>query len=514
MNERPEKPAPASPQALLEARRISKRFPGVQALDQVDFAVRRGELCALLGENGAGKSTLMNILSGVFPPDSGVILMKGSPVKFQNTRDAQAAGIATIFQELSLFPQLTVAENIFLGREPLQWLGMIDYRKIHRETRRLLGELECDIRPQTPVGQLRVGQQQIVEIARALTLKSRLIIMDEPTSAITDQETRVLFRLIANLKRSGTGIAYITHKLDELFQIADRVTVFRDGRHIDTRSLADLNRRKMIRMMVGRELAEHAPEPRADTGNEAFRVRSLSLKNPKIKNGYIIRDIDFAVRKGEVLGVFGLMGSGRTEMLEAIFGLHPGLTEGTLSLKGTSLRVTSPRHAIRSGIGLVPEDRKHQGLILQMTVGANASLSTLPRCERFGFISPSKESRHVGRFVQRLQIKTASLQQRILNLSGGNQQKIVLAKWLATDPAVLLLDEPTRGIDVNAKQEIYRLINELARTGLAVVMVSSELPEVLAISDRVMVLCEGRKAGEFTRNQFQEETVMEAALSR
>ncbi len=509
-----QKTEPAKSDILLHARGISKSFPGVHALDNVDFILRKGQLNALLGENGAGKSTLMNILAGVFPSDSGLILLDGRPAQFKNTREAQTAGIAVIFQELNLIPQLTVAENIFLGREPRNRLGMIDYPKINRDATQILTELECRIPPKTPVCKLRVGQQQIVEIGKALSLNSRIIIMDEPTSALTEQEIQILFRSIQRLKKSGTGIAYITHKLEELFEIADQVTILRDGQLISTEPLASLSRSTMIQMMVGRDLPDLFPKTPSAKSVQALNVRSLSLQNPDRDGGFLVKNIDFSVHRGEVLGIFGLMGAGRTELLEALFGLHPGLTSGIIELEGTPVKIRSPRNAIRAGIALAPEDRKRQGLILKMSVGANTSLCALPSCESFGFTNSKKEQTLVDGFIQRLQIKTPSLHQWIQNLSGGNQQKTVLAKWLSTQPKVLLLDEPTRGIDINAKKEIYRLINEFTQTGLAVIMVSSELPEVLAISDRILVICEGRKTGEFPRQKATEETIMEAALPR
>ena len=505
----------AEGEVLLHARKISKSFPGVQALDKADFVVRKGSLNALLGENGAGKSTLMNILAGVFPPDSGSILLGGRRVRFQGTREARDAGIAIIFQELNLIPHLTVAENIFLGREPLNRLGMIDYPKIHRDAARILAELECDVSPRTPVRQLRVGQQQIVEIGKALSWNSRILIMDEPTSALTEQEVQILFRLIRRLKKSGVGIAYITHKLEELFKIADHVTVFRDGKLIGAHPLSSLNRSAMIQMMVGRNLSDLFPKTRSKKStSQALVVRSLSLQSPRGKGGFLVKDVSFSVRRGEVLGIFGLMGAGRTELLEALFGLHPRQTQAAIQLEGRPAKIRSPQDAIRAGIALAPEDRKAQGLILKMSVGANASLSALPACERFGLIHPKKEQNLVGSFIRRLRIKTPSLRQPIQNLSGGNQQKVVLGKWLSTRPKVLLLDEPTRGIDVNAKKEIYRLIDQFTQSGLAVIVVSSELPEVLAISDRILVLCEGRKTAELARQDASEESIMEAALPR
>ena len=497
---------------ILEARNISKGFPGVQALDKVSLTIRRGKLTALLGENGAGKSTLMNILAGVFPPDSGTIEFKQQPVQFQNTREARDAGIAIIFQELNLIPQLTIAENIFLGREPLTKLGTIDYAKINGDAQKLLSELESDLTPDRPVQQLRVGQQQVVEIAKALSLEAKVIIMDEPTSAITEQEIEILFRVIKRLKASGTGIVYITHKLEELFEIADDVTVFRDGKLVGSEPLASLQRSTMIQMMVGRDLSELYPKSLHTMTKEILRVDSMTLESRNPLQNHLVDDVSFNVQCGEVLGIFGLMGAGRTELLESLFGLHAGFASGTIKIDGKPIEIRSPRDAIRAGIALAPEDRKGHGLVMKMSVGENTSLSSLSKCENAGFISRSKESKLVDSFIQSLRIKTPSQQQLIRNLSGGNQQKVVLAKWLSTNPKILLLDEPTRGIDINAKKEIYRLIDGLTQSGLAVVMVSSELPEVLAISDRIMVLCDGKKTGEFTRAEAREENIMEAAL--
>ena len=502
-----------SNQIVLEAQGISKAFPGVQALDEVELTIRSGRLTALLGENGAGKSTLMNILSGVFPPDRGTIRFMGTPVQFKNTREAQEAGIAIIFQELNLVPQLSVAENIYLGREPLTRFGTIDYPKIHCDAKTLLTELDCEVDPRTLVQHLRVGQQQIVEIAKSLSLSAKVIIMDEPTSAITEHEVAILFRLIKRLKASGTGIVYITHKLEELFEIADDVTVFRDGKFVASRPLEELNRATMIQFMVGRDLSELYPKTPVKPSHEALRVESLSLRESSGQQERpIVNQVSFTVHAGEVLGIFGLMGAGRTELLESLFGLHPSTTTGTIYIDSKKRKIRSPRDAIKAGIALAPEDRKGQGLVLKMSVRENTSLSSIRDCETGGLISTNKESAIVDTFVQTLQIKTSSQHQAVGSLSGGNQQKVVLAKWLSTKPKLLLLDEPTRGIDINAKKEIYRLIDELTHQGLAVIMVSSELPEVLAISDRILVLCEGVNTGEFTKDGASEEKIMEAAL--
>jgi len=497
---------------LLQARGITKSFPGVRALDGVDLTVRRGRLNALLGENGAGKSTLMNILAGVFPPDNGTVVLGGRSVSFRNPREAQAAGVSIIFQELNLVPELSIAENIFVGREPRTRFGLVDFRRMNAETTALLGQLELDVAPRTLVSKLKVGAQQVVEIAKAISFNARVIIMDEPTSAISEHEVEVLFRQIHRLKACGVGLVYITHKLDELPRIADDVTVFRDGKLVGAMPFNQATRHGMIRMMVGRELADFFPKSPTQTGDIALCVRHAWFEHPERAGDFAVRDVSFEVRRGEVLGVFGLMGAGRTELLQTIFGLHPGASTAEIEVDGRRVEFNSPGDAIAAGLALAPEDRKAEGVVPDMSVAHNTTLSCLPRIERLGLLQPRLERELVGRYVSRLRVKTPSLAQRVVNLSGGNQQKVVLAKWLATEPRVLLLDEPTRGIDINAKKEIYALIDELARSGLGVVMVSSELPEILGVADRILVLCEGRKTAEFTRAEATEENVVRAAL--
>lgn len=507
-----ESTSPVGSDVLLEATGIGKSFPGVRALDGVDISVRRGRLNALLGENGAGKSTMMNILAGVFPPDSGTVKLEGRPVGFKNTREAQEAGIAIIFQELNLVPELSIAENIFIGREPMTRFGLVDFKRMNRDAAALLHELELDADPRTPVCQLRVGAQQVVEIAKAISFNSRVIIMDEPTSAITEHEIEMLFRQIKRLKQNGVGLIYITHKLDELPQIADDITVFRDGKFVATKEFHEVTRDEMIRLMVGRPLSDLFPKTPATPGAEVLRVRNVSLQHPERADDFAVRDVSFEVRSGEVLGIFGLMGAGRTELLQTIFGLYPHTSTGEVEIEGKRTNIKSPRDAIAAGLALAPEDRKAEGVVLGMSVAHNTTLSCLSKVERMGFLRPGIERDLVGGYVSRLQVKTPSIDQSVVNLSGGNQQKVVLAKWLATEPKVLLLDEPTRGIDINAKKEIYTLIDELAKAGLGVVMVSSELPEILGIADRIIVLCEGRKTAEFSRADATEENVVKAAL--
>lgn len=504
-------PPAAESDVLLKAHGICKSFPGVRALNDVQITVRRGRLNALLGENGAGKTTLMNILSGVFPPDAGEILLNGWPIEFRKPHEAQAAGISTIYQELNLVPDLSVAENIFLGREPLNRLGLIDYREMHTRAQMVLAKLEADIEPMTRVSRLRVRAQQVVEIAKAISFDSRIMIMDEPTSAISEQEVESLFRLIDQLKQRGVGVIYITHKLDELTHIADEITVFRDGQFIAEQAFQEVTHDEIVRMMVGREVTEltrSATKP----GSEVLRVQNVSLPRPERADDYSVRNVSFALHRGEILGLFGLMGAGRTELLQTIFGLHSRSSSGEVFVMGNPLKIHSPAEAIRAGIALAPEDRKAEGLVLLMNVAENVSLSCLQLAARFGVLRPGRELDLVGSYVDRLQVKASSLKQCVRNLSGGNQQKVVLSKWLAAGPKVLLLDEPTRGIDVNAKREIYALIDELARDGLGIVMASSEMPEILAVADRILVLADGRMTAEFARGEATEESLLKAAL--
>ncbi len=497
---------------LLAARGVAKAFPGVQALDDVHIEVRGGRLNAVLGENGAGKSTLMNILAGVYAPDRGELLIGAGATRFSGPRDAQQAGVAIIHQELNLLPDLTVAENIFLGREPRGRLGLIDYRAMNRQAVALLRQLELEIDPRTPVRRLQIGAQQIVEVAKALSLKARVLIMDEPTSAITEHEIDVLFRIIRQLKAAGVGIVYITHKLDELPQIADDVTILRDGRLIAAQPYGAASRDELVRLMVGRDLSELFPKTPASVDSEVLRLERIALRRSTAPDDFALRDVSFTVRRGEVVGLFGLMGAGRTELLQTIFGLHAKLSSGVVFVDGQRASIRSPQAAIAAGIALAPEDRKADGLVLSMSVAENITLASLNPATQFGLLQPRREAAAAQNFVDRMGVKTPSLDQAVRNLSGGNQQKVVLAKWLAVGPKVLLLDEPTRGIDVSAKREIHALIDELAHAGLGVLMASSELPELLGIADRIIVLAEGRVTGEFARGAATEEALLHAAL--
>ena len=503
---------PEESDVALEAMGICKSFPGVRALDEVNLTLRRGRLTALLGENGAGKSTLMNIIAGVMAPDRGRITVRGQEVRFTSPRHALELGIAMIFQELNLLPNLTIAENIFIGREPTSALGLIDYPLMNRRAAELLGQLDLALPPTAIVGRLRVGQQQVVEIARAVSYDPAVIIMDEPTSALTEHEISVLFGLIHRLKASGVAIAYITHKFEELPRIGEDAVIMRDGRVIDAGPLANFTREQIVRLMVGREIKDLYQRTPATPGSEVFRAEHVSLRSAQRDGEFFVRDVSLAVKRGEILGIFGLMGAGRTELLETLFGLHPSDSQGELFIDGARVKIRSPEEAIAHGLALAPEDRKREGLVLSMTVAENTSLASIDRIERGWFINDAREREHVSQYATQFRVKTPSLNQLIRKLSGGNQQKVILAKWVAARPKVLLLDEPTRGIDVNAKREIYALIDELARDGLAVIVVSSELPEILAISDRIMVMCGGRKTAEFSRDEANERNIMSAAL--
>ncbi|MBX2813432.1 MAG: sugar ABC transporter ATP-binding protein [Myxococcales bacterium] len=504
--------AKPSGEVVLEAKNVSKFFPGVKALDQVSITLRSGRLTALLGENGAGKSTLMNIIAGVLPMDEGELQLAGARVHFSNPREAREAGVSMIFQEFNLFADLSVAENIFLGREPIDRWGFVDFATMNRHTSALLSELDLAVEPTTTVDHLRVGQQQIVEIAKAISSNARVLIMDEPTSAITEHEIGVLFGLVKKLKAQGVAIAYITHKLEELIHIGDDAVVMRDGKMIQAAPLQDLSRDEIVEMMVGRSVKGRRRPNRVSVGSEVLRAEGVSLRHPERHGDFLLKDINFHVCRGEVLGLFGLMGAGRTELLETMFGLHAARASGMVFVRGEHAKIHSPLEAIRHGLALAPEDRKREGLVLGMSVCENTSLACLSRFERAGFLNESAEREMVAASVARFRVKTPSIQQTIRNLSGGNQQKVILAKWLETNPEVLLLDEPTRGIDANAKDEIYALIHELSQSGLAVIVVSSEIPEILALADRVMVMCEGRKTAEFNRETVNEQVMMAAAL--
>jgi ribose transport system ATP-binding protein len=488
---------------LLEARGLTKSFPGVRALKGVRLTLHRGEVLAVIGENGAGKSTLMKILAGVQQPDGGELRFEGETVRLGSVHEALGRGIALIHQELNLADNLDVAANIFLGREHLR-RGLIDSARLHREASLHLKAVGLRVDPGVRVSTLSLGQQQLVEIAKALSVQARVVIMDEPTSSLSSGEAANLFRVIRDLRSRGVSIVYISHRLGEVKELADRVTVLRDGENAGELERTEINHAAMVKLMVGRDLSQfyaHEPHPPGEVVLEVERLRTRA--NPR-------HELSFQVRAGEIVGVAGLVGAGRTEMLEALFGVTPALG-GVIRVKGTEIRPRSPQEAIAAGLALVPEDRKGRGVILEMAVRDNISLSSLKRDQNRGFLNRARENDLSAEMIRNLGIKTPDAMQPVQFLSGGNQQKVVLGKWLALRPRVLLLDEPTRGIDVGAKHEIYRLMEDLARSGVAILFVSSELEEILGLSDRVLVLHEGRLTGELAREQLSEEAVLHLA---
>ena len=498
--------------ALLEMRNIVKEFPGVRALDGVTFDLAEGEFHALVGENGAGKSTLMKVLSGVYPfgTYSGDIVVAGEIKRFSNVREAEKAGIAIIFQELSLVKELTVGENIFLGREPSRF-GVIDTRLLYQKAAKLLEELNLPINPRTKVGNLGIGQQQLVEIAKALSQDAKILVLDEPTAALTESEVKTLFGILRELKLRSVGMIYISHKLSEVFEMSDTITVLRDGKTVGTKDAKDLSIAKVIALMVGREVGDIFPTISHDFGETALEVKNLTvfdLDNPDKK---LVDNVSFSVKKGEVVGISGLMGAGRSDLLMAIFGAWGGKKSGEIFVEGRKVSINSPSEAIENGIGFVTEDRKRFGLLLEQTILDNLTLAGLKLISGKFFTHVSRETIAAKKAMSSLKVKANSPLTVAGTLSGGNQQKVVLGKWLLTNPKVLFLDEPTRGIDVGAKQEIYSEIDKLAKEGLAIVMVSSELPEVMGLADRILVLHEGRLTGEFTEQEATAEKVMAAA---
>jgi len=497
---------------LLEMKDITKSFPGVKALDGVSFDLIQGEIHALVGENGAGKSTLIKILAGVYPhPEyGGQIFLDAAERRFTNVRDAEKAGIAVIYQELSLVKDLSVAENIFLGREPRRF-GVINWEKLYSRAQALLDDLHLTIDPLTPVGNLGIGQQQLVEIAKALSQDARIVVLDEPTAALTDAEVETLFGILNKLRARGVAMIYISHKLDEVFSIGDRITVLRDGRTISTDAAQDLDEGRVIAKMVGREVGQIFPESKHQRGEVIFEVRNVTVEDPSVPGKLLVDRVGFTARKGEVLGIAGLMGSGRSELLMAIFGAHAGRKSAEILIDGRPVQINHPSDAIKQGIGFVTEDRKRYGLVLDQTILRNMTLAGLRQISGRFVTNEDAEAAAGERSARELRIKANSVFTIAGTLSGGNQQKVVLAKWLLTNPRVLFLDEPTRGIDVGAKQEIYAQVNRLAESGLAIVLVSSELPEVLGLSDRVIVLYEGQVTGEFTRSEATPEAVMSCA---
>jgi ribose transport system ATP-binding protein len=490
--------------ALLEVRRATKRFPGVLALDNVDLTLERGEVLAVIGENGAGKSTLMKILAGVDQPDAGQMLLDGRPALWNSPAEAAQAGIALIHQELNLSENLDVAANVCLGREPRR-LGFINQRGMLREARQALAMIGLDVSPHTAVRDLSVGQKQMVEIAKSLATHARILIMDEPTSSLSQAESATLFQVVRDLRKQGVSVIYISHRLSEVHELADRVVVMRDGRVAGQLRRSEIEHDRMVNLMVGRDIATFYRRRPHPPGQVRLQVEQLATQQHPDQR------ISFSLRAGEIVGIAGLIGAGRTELLTALFGIHPP-RQGSIRLDGKPRRFGAPIDAIRAGMALVPEDRKSQGLILEMAVDANLSLAEFgARPVRLGWLNRKAEQRCAQEVIDRLAIKTPSSNQVVQYLSGGNQQKVVLGKWLALRPKLLLMDEPTRGIDVGAKEEIYTLMEELAEQGVTVLFVSSEMEEILGIADRVLVMHEGRLAGQLARDELTEERIMQLA---
>ncbi|QDT92283.1 sugar ABC transporter ATP-binding protein [Gimesia algae] len=500
-------PATTHPAPLLEVAQISKQFPGIKALSQVSLSLNHGEVLAVIGENGAGKSTLMKILAGVQPPDSGKLLIEGAEVSISDVEAALENGIALIHQELNLCENLDIAANIFLGREPASW-NVINQQQTYLESQKLLKQVGLNLPPQTLVGDLTVGQQQMVEIAKALSINARILIMDEPTSSLSLHESEALFAVIRELKARGVSVIYISHRLGEVNDLADRVVVLRDGENAGDLDRASISHERMVQLMVGRNVSQFFPHTPHEPGQVVLEVKQL--RTPAYPSHFI----NFSIRQNEIVGISGLVGAGRTELLQVLFGIDSPLS-GSISVAGQEVQINSPRDAIRAGLALVPEDRKLQGLVLEMAVRENMSLASLTRDRKsLGRINFNQERNISEEMIAVMKIKTPSDSQIVQFLSGGNQQKVVLGKWLAMNPRVLLLDEPTRGVDIGAKEEIYTLMNQLASQGMAVLFVSSDLEEIRGISDRVLVMHEGQMTGELSRDEFSEEAIMQLATGQ
>lgn len=482
---------------------IKKAFGANRVLEGVDFELLPGEIHALMGENGAGKSTLMNILTGLHKRDAGTIVIDGQETYYDSTKEAELAGVSFIHQEINAIGEMSVIDNLFLNREKRTKLGLLDYRAMEKEAQAVFEQLNIKIDLYQEMGELSVGQQQMIEIAKSLMTNAQVIIMDEPTAALTNREIRVLFDVMHKLKAQGVSIVYISHRMEEIFEMCDRITVMRDGISVSTRQIAETQMEQVVREMVGREIGDFYPEKTSEIGEVRFEVENLALDG-------VFEDISFNVRSGEILGFSGLMGAGRTEIMRTIFGLLPK-SRGTIRLEGKELTIKSPEEAIRQGIGFLTEDRKDEGLILDFSIRDNVLLPSVGEFSKVGLLNDKLIDDFVELLVERLTVKTASVEDPASSLSGGNQQKVVLAKWLGIGPKVLILDEPTRGVDVGAKREIYLLINELAERGVAIIMISSDLPEVLSISDRIMVVREGRLMGEVAKAEATQERVMQLA---
>lgn len=499
---------------LLEMKGISKSFGPVKALKKASLNLKRGEVLALMGENGAGKSTLMNVLSGSLHPDEGEILLDGVQREIKNPIQARSLGIVKIHQELQIVPELDIAENIFLGRWQTAGIGFVQKKKMHYMAKECLKMLEWEMDTRTKLKDLRIGEQQLVEIAKAISCDAKIIVMDEPTSALSEPEAKKLFHVIEKLKNKGCGIIYITHRMEEVFKISDRLSVMRDGEYIGTKEAKETDNEEIIAMMVGRSVEEQYPKRDVKIGDVILEVKNLNFTPPKESFKRSLKDISFKARAGEVLGIAGLAGAGRSEVFESIVGKHATCTTGEILIDGKALEIRSPKDAIDAGISFATEDRKGTGLVLGRSIGDNISLPIYDHYSSFGFMRDGEQKKDWIEYMNRLHVKAKSPNVPVSSLSGGNQQKVILARWLLTKPKVLLLDEPTRGIDVGAKEEIYLLINELAASGLAVVVISSELPEVIGICDRIITICEGRLTGEISRKEATQEILLAAATDR
>jgi len=490
---------------ILELQGVNKTFPGVQALTNVDFGVEPGEVHALVGENGAGKSTLIKIIAGVYPPDAGTIRFAGQPVRILSPHHAQTLGIAAIYQESSLYPELSVAENVFMGHHPRAGLlHAVDWEAMYRQTSEIFKGLLVDLDPRAKVGNLSAAYRQLVEVAKALSQNARVLIMDEPTASLTQRDVEALFQTVRVLRGRGVAVIYISHRLEEVFALADRVTVLRDGVLVATRPVSEVTQGELVAMMVGRTLDTMFPKEEVPIGEPLLRVKHLGRRGS-------VSDVSLEVRRGEIVGLAGLVGAGRSELAQTLFGITPA-DSGSIELDGRQVTIGNPHQAMALGLAYVPEDRQRQGLILPMSVRDNVTLAILDSLCRFGLVSPGAEEAIAKEYIDRLQVRTPSSRQTVVNLSGGNQQKVVVSKWLVSRPKVLILDEPTRGIDVGAKAEIHRLMSRLAGQGLGIVMISSDLPEVLGMSDRVLVMRRGTIVGEFQRGEATQEKVIAAAM--
>ena len=492
-------------ETILELRDITKIFPGVRALDKVQFTLKKGEIHALMGENGAGKSTFIKVITGVHQAEEGEMLLDGQVVQFKGTRDAQKAGIAAIYQHVTAYPHLSVAENIFMGHHKKKF-GLVQWRQMYAEANKLLGELNADFDSRTLMGNLSVAQQQMVEIAKALSMNARILIMDEPTAALTKRESEELYRITRKLRDEGVSIIFISHRFEDMYALATRVTVFRDAKYIGTYDVDGITNADLITAMVGREIKELFPKPQVELGEEVLRVENLS------RTGFF-KDVSFHVRKGEILGLTGLVGARRTEVVQTIFGVEK-MTSGTVYLDGKPIKIHNPTEAINRGIGLLPENRQTEGLILDWGIGRNITLPELKGYVNKLFLDEKKERSTAKELAERVDTKAVTVFDKASSLSGGNQQKVVVAKALGSDFKVLILDEPTKGVDVGAKAAIYEIMGELAQQGYAIIMISSEMPEILGMCDRIVVMCEGRVTGELQREEATQEKILALAMTK